>query len=69
MADPLCDGLCVMASEIIEGMSPNDVAYPHPGCPLHAPGEACSCDYPEKCMSPTHGKISLEEALTHRRRS
>ncbi len=29
-----CNGLCVMASDLIEGIA--GVAYPHDGCPLHS---------------------------------
>lgn len=50
---PECDGLCVTAADI--GVGGTDlVAYPHPSCPLHAPGEVCECGYPDRCLSPTH---------------
>jgi hypothetical protein len=45
---------------------PAGVAYPHPGCPLHAPDEVCGCGTPDRCLSPTHGRISMAEALTIR---
>ncbi len=40
MAKPVsdCNGLCMMASDLIAGMSPNQVAYAHDECPLHGIG-------------------------------
>ena len=62
-----CDGLCVTAADIGVPTTPGAVAYPHPGCPAHAPEQVCTCDYPDQCLSPTHGQISLNEALRIRR--
>jgi len=60
-----CDGLCVTAADI--GVGPTDqVAYAHPGCPEHAPKRVCGCGNPDRCLSPTHGQISMHEALTIR---
>jgi len=61
-----CDGLCVTGADI--GVPTAGVAYAHPGCPLHDPGEACRCGTPDLCLSPTHGQITLAEALTIRHR-
>ena len=67
-----CDGMCVMGYDLLgpeDGIPAsvlNDVAYPHPGCPLHAPGQVCGCDSPDRCMSPTHDKITMDEALIAR---
>lgn len=59
--DPTCDGLCVYGADI--GVPVAGVAYPHPGCPLHDPDQTCSCGQPDRCLSPTHGQISMAEAL------
>ena len=64
--EPSCDGLCVYASEVLPGAT--GVAYPHPGCPLHDPDAVCGCGIPDRCLSPTHGQISMAEALTIRHR-
>lgn len=53
-AQPECDGLCVTADDIGVDGHPGVVAYPHPSCPLHAPGEVCQCGSPDRCVSPTH---------------
>lgn len=50
---PECDGLCVSAADIGVGRA-DLIAYPHPSCPLHAPGEVCECGQPDRCLSPTH---------------
>lgn len=68
MSAPECDGLCVTAADIGVPVEGNPVAYPHPGCPAHAPEQACECGMPDQCLSPTHGQISLPEALTIRHR-
>lgn len=60
-----CDGLCVSAADIGVGRA-DQIAYPHPGCPLHAPDEVCGCGQPDRCLSPTHGQISITEALVVR---
>lgn len=60
-AQPKCDGLCVTSADI--GVPGYGVAYPHPGCPLHAPDEVCQCGMPDRCLSPTHGQIDYVEAL------
>ncbi|MCX5066745.1 hypothetical protein OOJ91_12900 [Micromonospora lupini] len=54
-SDPECDGLCVSAADIGVGR-PDQIAYPHPSCPLHAPGEVCQCGQPDRCLSPTHSR-------------
>ncbi len=64
-SEPMCDDLCVTAADIGVGGS-DVVAYPHPGCPLHAPSEVCECGTPDRCLSPTHGQISMTEALVIR---
>lgn len=51
MNQPQCEGLCVDSAEV--GVPGYGVAYPHPGCPLHAPGETCPCDN-RNCISYTH---------------
>lgn len=61
-----CDGLCLTAADI--GLPYAGVAYPHPGCPLHAPDEECGCGQPDRCLSPTHGQIGMAEALEIRHR-
>lgn len=38
-----CDGICMTAADVGVSVSGNPIAYPHPGCPLHAPGERCGC--------------------------
>jgi hypothetical protein len=54
-APAACDGMCVTPADI--GLPGYDgVAYPHPGCPLHAPGKVCECGQPDRCSSPTHGQ-------------
>lgn len=58
----VCDGLCITAADVGVG-SADQVAYPHPGCPVHAPDEVCQCGNPDRCLSPTHGQIGLGEAL------
>ncbi len=72
VAPPECDGMCVTAGDIglgpADGVDYRDIAYPHPGCPLHDPEQACGCGQPDRCMSPTHGRISLSEALQVRHR-
>lgn len=62
----LCDGLCVTGADI--GVPGPGVAYAHPGCPEHAPGAVCECGSPDDCLSPTHGQITLGEALAIRHR-
>lgn len=64
------DGLCVTADDVgVPGFGPDAVAYAHPGCPRHDPdGGECGCGTPDRCLSPTHGQISMEEALAIRRR-
>ena len=64
--EPHCDGLCVTGTDV--GIPSAGVAYPHPGCPLHDPDEVCGCGQPDRCLSPTHGRISMAEALTIRHR-
>lgn len=64
--EPTCDGLCVTAADI--GIPGDAVAYPHPGCPLHDPGEVCKCGRPDRCLLPTHGQVSMKEALEIRHR-
>lgn len=62
---PDCDGLCVYAADI--GVPSYGVAYAHPGCPAHSPEvEECGCGQPDRCLSPTHGQVSMAEALTIR---
>lgn len=51
MTQPTCDGLCVTSADV--GVPGYGVAYPHPGCPLHALGQTCQCLHP-LCVSPTH---------------
>lgn len=59
--EPICDGLCLSGADIgVPGT--NAIAYPHPGCPLHAPGQVCECGQPDRCLSPTHGQVSMAEA-------
>lgn len=38
MSVAVCDGRCIMASELIE-CAPNVVAYPDPECSLHGSGD------------------------------
>jgi hypothetical protein len=66
--EPECDGLCVTAADIGVPVKGNPVAYPHPGCPAHAPERVCECGKPDRCLSPTHGQITLPEALRIRNR-
>lgn len=62
---PECDGLCFFGADL--GVPGYGVAYAHPSCPLHAPHEdVCGCNNPDECASPTHGQISMAEALTIR---
>lgn len=62
MSDPTCDGLCIDSADV--GVPGYGIAYPHPGCPLHDPdGGKCQCGQPNRCMSPTHGQITMTEAL------
>jgi hypothetical protein len=49
---PECDGMCLTGSDV--GVPSAKIAYPHPGCPLHAPGEVCGCGQPDRCTSYTH---------------
>jgi hypothetical protein len=63
---PECDGLCVTAADV--GIPMAGIAYPHPGCPAHDPGEVCQCGNPDRCLSPTHGQIGMREALEIRHR-
>ena len=64
----VCDGLCVTAADVgISGYG-DAVAYPHPGCPAHDPDATCECGSPDTCLSPTHGQITLREALGIRHR-
>jgi hypothetical protein len=63
---PECDGLCVTAADI--GVPMAGVAYPHPGCPTHDPGEVCRCGQPDRCLSPAHGQVTMEDALAIRNR-
>lgn len=58
--EPICDGLCIDSADI--GVPGYGIAYPHPGCPLHAPGETCQCGQPDRCLSPTHGQITMADA-------
>jgi hypothetical protein len=58
----ICDGLCVTAADIGVG-SGDVVAYAHPGCPAHDPDAVCECGCPDRCLSPTHGQVSMREAL------
>jgi hypothetical protein len=60
MSEPNCDGLCVTGADL--GIPSAAVAYPHPGCPLHDPDEVCECGQPDRCLSPTHGQVSMAEA-------
>lgn len=60
MNDLECDGLCVTAADIGVGRA-DQVAYAHPGCPAHAPEQ--TCDQPDRCLSPTHGEITMTDAL------
>ncbi len=58
-AEPQCDGLCVTGADagVPVWDYANDeqmVAYPHPSCPRHAPGQVCECGQPDRCLSPTH---------------
>lgn len=64
---PECDGLCVTAADVGVGRA-DQIAYPHPGCPAHSPDSVCGCGQPDVCLSPTHGQISLPEALEIRHR-
>jgi hypothetical protein len=66
--EPGCDGLCVTAADVGVDVPGDPVAYAHPGCPAHAPGKECQCGQPGRCLSPTHGQVSMEEALAIRRR-
>lgn len=61
-----CDGLCIDSADV--GVPGYGIAYPHPGCPLHDPDEVCECGAPDRCLSPTHGQITLDEALVIRHR-
>jgi hypothetical protein len=66
-----CDGLCIFADDLglpYAGVHAGVVVYAHPSCPLHAPGMTCQCGYPDRCLSPTHGQVSLTEALTIKNR-
>ena len=63
-----CDHLCVYASDVGVDVPGNPVAYAHPGCPAHDPDEVCHCGNPDRCLSPSHGQISMEEALAIRHR-
>ena len=56
--DAECDGMCLTGSDI--GVPSAKIAYPHPGCPLHAPGEVCGCGQPDRCNSPTHNRHRTE---------
>lgn len=59
---PECDGLCITARDL--GLPYPGVAYPHPSCPEHAPEETvCGCGNPDRCLSPTHGQVTMAEAL------
>lgn len=51
-AAPECDGMCLTGSDV--GVPSAEIAYPHPGCPLHAPGQRCQCGQPDRCTSYTH---------------
>jgi len=61
-----CDGLCVTAYDVGVLGYPDAVAYPHPGCPVHAPDRVCECGMADRCLSPTHGQVTYDEALTIR---
>ena len=50
-----CDGMCLDSADI--GVPGYGIAYPHPGCPLHAPGEVCGCGQPRRCNSYTHNVV------------
>jgi hypothetical protein len=62
-----CDGLCVTAADLGVGRA-DQVAYAHPGCPEHSVEAVCGCGQPDRCLSPTHGQISMAEALEIRHR-
>jgi hypothetical protein len=64
--DRQCDGLCITARDL--GLPYPGVAYPHPGCPAHDPDTTCQCGQPDRCLSPTHGQITMAEALEIRHR-
>jgi hypothetical protein len=49
---PECDGMCLTGSDI--GVPGYGIAYAHPGCPLHDPGNRCRCGHPDRCNSYTH---------------
>ena len=67
MTEAECDGLCITAAEV--GIPMDGVAYAHPACPRHAEADAvCPCDTPNRCLSPSHGQISLNEALAVKNR-
>lgn len=55
-AEVSCDGLCLYSADI--GVPGYGVAYAHPGCPLHDPGERCPCVHPN-CVSYTHERDGL----------
>ena len=61
-----CDGLCIDSADV--GVPGYGIAYPHPGCPLHDPDSVCECGQPDRCLSPTHGQLTLDEALVIRHR-
>lgn len=63
-----CDGLCVSGFDVGVPEVGHLIAYPHPGCPLHDPDEVCEYGAPDRCLSPTHGQITLDEALVIRHR-
>lgn len=53
-----CDGRCVMASDLIGGMSPHQVAYPYPGCPLHWPEPEPPEVEPEGDLTYDHAELT-----------
>lgn len=63
---PECDGLCITAADV--GVQADGIAYPHPGCSAHAPDAVCECGTPDRCLSPTHGQLTMAEALKIRHR-
>jgi hypothetical protein len=44
--------MCLTGSDV--GVPSAEIAYPHPGCPKHAPGQMCQCGQPDRCNSYTH---------------
>jgi hypothetical protein len=64
-----CDELCVTADDVgVTGYGADAIVHAHPGCPRHDPGGICGCGQPDRCLSPTHGQIDMDEALAIRHR-